>query len=40
MRQFIIQLTMLGVEADEPVGELRRLEDTGSAGIYVFMPES
>jgi hypothetical protein len=39
MRQFIIQLTMLGLEVDEPIRELRTLEDTGSAGIYVFNPE-
>ena len=39
LREFIIQLTMLGIEADEPIGELRTLEDTGSAGIYVFNPE-
>jgi hypothetical protein len=39
LRQFIIQLTMRGIRADEPVGELRALGDTGSAGIYVFNPE-
>ena len=39
LRQFIIQLTMLGLEVDEPIRELRTLEDTGSAGIYVFNPE-
>jgi hypothetical protein len=39
MRQFIIQLTMLGIQAGEPVRALQALEDTGSAGIYVFTPE-
>ena len=39
MRQFIIQLTMLGVESDELVRRLRTLEDTGCAGIYVFTPD-
>jgi hypothetical protein len=33
-----MQLTMLGVEADEPIRELRTLEDRGSEGIYVFTP--
>jgi len=39
LRQFIIQLTMIGFEADEPVRNFQTLEDTVSAGIYVFTPD-
>jgi hypothetical protein len=39
VRQFIIQLTMAAVEADEPVRNLQRLENAGCEGIYLFTPD-
>jgi hypothetical protein len=38
LRQFMIQLTMRGVEKDEPTKPLQTLEGAGSGGIYVFVP--
>ena len=40
LRQLIIQLTMRGVEADEPAEVLRTLKNTGIERIYVFTEES
>lgn len=38
LRQFSIQLTMRGTEADEPVQNLQALENIVCEGIYVFTP--
>jgi hypothetical protein len=38
LRQFIIQLSLLGIERDELVQPLLTCKDTASASIYVFTP--
>jgi hypothetical protein len=40
LRQFIIQLTMRGIEADEPALEIGPAEDTAHANVYLFTPKS
>ena len=39
LQQFIIHLTMLGVEPGEPVRKLQTIEGSSCAGIYVFTPD-
>jgi hypothetical protein len=38
LRQFIIQLTMRGIEPDEPAQEIGSAENTAHAGVYLFTP--
>lgn len=37
--RFVIQLTMRGIEPDEPAQEIGSADDTAQAGVYLFTPK-